>query len=252
MRESLVSTPGETMTVRMIALTGLCLLGAGCNVMSHSQNAEGVRQYQQGQYPQAAVSFEKAVANDPHSADSYYNLASTYHRLAKLNNRPEDWKLAEDTYNLCLDRDPNHRDCHRALAVMLVEQNRSEQAFRLLEGWANTDHTSADPKVELARLSQEFGNGPQAREYLLEALAINPYDSRALSAMGRVHEENGNPQQALAAYKRSLSTDNFQPEVQTRIAQLQSAVQPMTPTVAPTPSATRTVNANTTSPVIRY
>src|SRR5438105_3902979 len=136
----------------------LVCAASGCSAVSFTQNAQGVRQYQQGQYQLAARQFEQAIANDPHGAAGYYNLASTFHRLAKLNNRPEDWKQAEDTYNLCLDRDPNNADCYRSLAVLLVEQNRSEQAFRLLEGWAASHPTSADAKIELARLSQEFGN----------------------------------------------------------------------------------------------
>jgi tetratricopeptide (TPR) repeat protein len=217
--------------------------------MSHTHNAEGVKLYQQGQYQLAARQFEQAIANDPHAADGYYNLGSTYHRMAKLNNKPEDWKQAEDTYNLCLDRNPNHRDCHRALAVMLVEENRSEQAMRLLETWANNNPTSSDPKVELARLSQEFGNASASREYLLEALAINPYDPRALSAMGRVHEDSGNQQQALATYQRSLDNNSFQPDVQARVAALRQAGA-TTPIVTP-PNGTRTVNGITSSPVIR-
>jgi tetratricopeptide (TPR) repeat protein len=217
--------------------------------MSHTHNAEGVRLYQQGQYQLAAKKFEQAIANDPQGADSYYNLASTYHRMAKLNSRPEDWKQAEDTYNLCLDHDPNHRDCHRALAVLLVEQNRSEQAMRLLQQWASDNPTSSDPKVELARLSQEFGNADQSREYLQEALAINPYDSRALAAMGRVHEQTGNPQQALATYQRSLDNNNAQPDVQARVAALRQA-NPATPLSAP-PGGTRTVYGTTPSPYVR-
>ncbi|HWA97131.1 MAG TPA: tetratricopeptide repeat protein [Pirellulales bacterium] len=230
---------------------GASMLAAGCNVVSHSQNADGVRLYQQGQYQQAARRFEQAVASDPNSADSYYNLASTYHRMAKLDNRPDEWKLAEDTYNLCLDRDPNHRDCHRALAVLLVEQNRSEQAFRLLEGWSNSNPTSVDAKVELARLSQEFGNQQAARDHLLEALAINPRDPRALSAIGQIHEDNGNTAQALATYQRSLSSNSFQPDVQARVAAIRSATGAVPPSM-PTPSnGTRTVNTTTPSPVVR-
>ena len=118
--------------------SAMLLLGAlfasGCGVMAHGQNADGVRLYQTGQYQAALPKFEKAIASNPANADGYYNLASTYHRLAKLSNQTGNWKLAEDTYNLCLDHDPNHRDCHRALAVLLSEQQRSEEAFRLLEG----------------------------------------------------------------------------------------------------------------------
>jgi tetratricopeptide (TPR) repeat protein len=233
----------------MAAIVTIGWAAAGCGVVSHSQNVQGVQLYQQGQYQLATTHFEKAISNDPNAPEGYYNLASTYHRMAKLNNRPEDWKLAEDTYNMCLDRDPNQRDCHRGLAVLLVEQGRSEQAFRLLEGWASSNPTSVDAKVELARLSQEFGNTTAAREHLLEALAINPRDPRALTALGQIHESSGNTTQAIAAYQRSLSNNSMQPDVQARVAALQSATNtppPLTP-----PGATRTVNGVTAPPVVR-
>ncbi|MBS0210454.1 MAG: tetratricopeptide repeat protein [Planctomycetes bacterium] len=232
------------------------LCASGCGVVAHRQNADGVRQFQTGQYQAAIANFEQAIATNPGDADGYYNLASTYHRLAKLTNQPANWKMAEDTYNLCLDRNPNHRDCHRALAVLLSEEQRNEEAFRLLEGWAQKNPSSADPKIELARLSQEFGNTTQAREQLLEALAASPYDSRALVALGQLNEQTGNATQALANYQRAVVSGENSPQVQSRIAALQSLVQPTgLPTAAP---GTRYVTmpassapGPTTSPIIR-
>jgi tetratricopeptide (TPR) repeat protein len=145
------------------AAVAACLLAilasgaGGCKAVSQAQNAQGVRQFQQGQYQAAIQRFQKAVASDPNNANSYYNLASAYHRLGDLNHRQEDLVQAENYYNECLDHDKNHRDCYRALAVLLVEEHRSEEALRLLEIWANHNPASSPPKVELARLYQEFG-----------------------------------------------------------------------------------------------
>lgn len=212
---------------------------AGCHMWSQTQNAEGVRQFQQGQYQAAIQRFQQAVATDPANADSYYNLASAYHQLGKLNKRPEDLKQAEDYYNLCLDRSPDHRDCYRALAVLLVEEGRKAEANRLLEGWATRSPSSTAPKVELARLAQESGDRERAREQLLEAVAIDPRDTRALTALGKLQEELGEPERALSTYQRSLAGNTFQPEVAARVAALQGAFSPA-PSVTP-PGGTRTV-----------
>lgn len=195
--------------------------------------------FQQGQYQGAVERFQQAIATNPKNPDGYYNLAATYHRLGKLSQRQQDLDQAESFYNQCLDYDSDHRDCYRGLAVLLVEQGRSEEAFRLLEGWAIKSPTSAAPKVELARLSEEAGKIDQAKEHLLEALANDPYDARALAALGRLHETAGNHAQALADYQRSLWHDRFQPEVAARASALRSALGPA-PVVTP-PGGTRTV-----------
>jgi Flp pilus assembly protein TadD len=227
------------------------LAAPGCRMVSHEQNASGVREFNQGQYQLAIQKFQHAVANDPNNADSYYNLAATYHRLGKLNHQQPELDQAENYYNQCLNHDPNHRDCYRSLAVLLAEENRTEQAFRLLETWSDHNPSSSAPKVELARLSQEFGKQDAAHNYLLEAVQINPYDAQALAALGQMHEQNGDTAQALANYQRSLGQDNFQNGVAARIATLQqtpaAAAPPgsSSPFIVTPPGGTRTVSSPT-------
>ena len=81
------------------------------------QNLEGVRLYQQGEYPAAMQKFQQAVATDPASADAYYNMAATVHRMGTLGSNPEMLQQAETLYNQCLDLNADHVDCHRGLAA---------------------------------------------------------------------------------------------------------------------------------------
>ena len=214
----------------LVALAVFALVpAAGCGMVANSRNAQGVRLYQQGYYQQALQNFQQATTADPQDPDGYYNLASTYHRMAKVDGRKEYLAQAETLYNQCLDRDPNHQDCYRGLAVLLAEEQRTEEANRLLQGWAARNPTLAAPKVELARLSDELGDKQAAKNYLVDALAIDPYNSRALAALGRIHEESGNTAQALSDYERSLWHDRFQPEVAARVASIRSALGPAAP-----------------------
>jgi tetratricopeptide (TPR) repeat protein len=217
------------------------VLIAGCQYASHGQNAEGVRLYQQAYYQGALQQFQQAVQTDSQNPDGYYNLAATYHQIGKLHKKPNDLTQAESYYHQCLDRNPNHQDCHRALAVLLIEQNRSKDAFRLLEGWAERNPSSAAPRIELARLFDEQGNKEAAKQHLIDAIAVDPNNARALAALGKIREEAGDAQQALANYQRSLSLDRFQPQVASRVASLQGATA-TAPIVTP-PGGTRTVTA---------
>ncbi|MCA9248276.1 MAG: tetratricopeptide repeat protein [Planctomycetales bacterium] len=188
-------------------------------------NTEGVRLHQQGDYQAAGQRFMKAITNDPANADGYYNLAATYHRVARQTGSENDYAQAENFYNQCLDRDMNHVDCYRGLAVLLSETQRPDASQRLLEGWVSRSPQLADAKIELARLKQELGDRYQAEQYLLSALTQEPDNPRALTALASLREASGDHAQALANYQRSLGLNRFQPEVASRIASLRSAVR---------------------------
>jgi Tfp pilus assembly protein PilF len=135
--------------------------------------------------------------------------------------------------------------------VLLAETGRTDASFRLLEGWAARSPQLADPRIELARLLEEQNNTELASARLVEALAIDPHNSRALTALGRLREVSGDRAQALANYQRSLSLNRFQPEISTRVAALQAAGAglPASPLITPAPEM-RT--ASQWQPSVRY
>ena len=242
--------PRGTGPVVMWALFGLSLvLSSGCSsIVARAQNAEGVRLYQQARYDEAMQRFREATFARPHDADGYYNLAATYHRIGRIENHQADLDQADSYYRLSLDYGPNHSDCYRGLAVLLAQRNRSEDAFRLLEGWAEYQPHLPDARIELARLHDEFGKRPEAKEHLIDALRIDPNNPRALTALGKIREDMGDHTQALRNYQLSLR-GRYQPQVASRIAALQTA--PMRPSL-PRPlmlpdDGTRVVDRNNTT-----
>ncbi|TWU22763.1 photosystem I assembly protein Ycf3 [Bythopirellula polymerisocia] len=216
---------------------------------SQALNSEGVRLYQNGNYQQAATQFQRAIASNPQSASAYYNLASTLHKSGKLQNRPQDLQQAEQLYNQCLDYDPNYTECYRGLAVLLTETDRQDASYRLLEGWSARSPQLADPKIELARLYEETNNMPQASAMLEEAITIDPHNSRALTALGRLRESSGDTAQAMANYQRSLAINRFQPAIESRVASMQANQAVGAPMVTP-PDGTRTVQQSKSN--VRY
>ena len=218
---------------RILAIVLLGLSGCG-GFNSQGRNSEGVRLFQQARYQEAVKQFQEATYADPNNADAYYNLAATYHRIGKVEHRQADLDQAETYYNLCLDRNDNHTECYRALAVLLAGQGRKDEAFRLIEGWVQRRPEVADSKVELARLNDEFGNRQAAKEYLIEALAVQPDNPRALTALGKIREDAGDTAQALANYRRSINLDNRQPLVASRISALQGGPASTAMVSAPT------------------
>lgn len=202
----------------LLTLTGCGTFTAG------SKNADGVQLYQQGQYQPALEKFQQAANANPNDPDAAYNLGRVYHRLATINNDAKAAAQAEQFYQIAIDRDSNHVEAHRALAVFYVEQGESNRAFNLLEEWAVRQSTAPDPHIELARLHEEFGDKAAAKEQLLEALAIDHENPRTLAALGRLRDEAGEYAQAMENYRKSLELDRFQPEVASRVNALQSSM----------------------------
>jgi tetratricopeptide (TPR) repeat protein len=195
---------------------------AGCGGMAKTDNSEGVKLYQQGNYLGAVNSFQQALAKQPGNPDCFYNLGATYHQQAKLFGRSADMETAEQYYHLCLARNPNHKACQRALAVLLVEENRRDDAVAQLNSWAQSQPANPDPHIELARLAEEHGDVREAENQLIDALAIDPNNPRALVALGSLRETSGDASQALANYGRALSIDPQQPAVAAKVASLQA------------------------------
>jgi tetratricopeptide (TPR) repeat protein len=193
-------------------------------MMADGKNIEGVRLLQQGQPHAALQRFQQVVATNPTNADAYYNMAATYHSVGSQSNDKQQLEQAEALYNQCLDLDENHVACRRGLAVLLAETNRSDRAFNLLKNWVDSNPRSADARIELARLYEEFGDVETAKLHLNQAILVDENSHRAWAALGRIREELGDPAQALANYQRSYRLNTFQPQVAERISMLSRSV----------------------------
>jgi tetratricopeptide (TPR) repeat protein len=212
-------TAGTTFLLMASFAAGIVVATAsGCQWAASGQNAQGTRLYQQGQYTAALQEFQKAIASDPQNADGYYNLAATTHRLGLQRQDSALISQAEALYNQCLDHAPNHVECHRGLAVLLVDTGRPDRAFALVKNWATQNPQFAEARIELARLYEEASEPQTALKYLEDAVQIDANNSRAWLALGRLREQRGDLAQALQNYQRSHAVNPMQPMVAERIA----------------------------------
>lgn len=218
---------------------------AGCGGMSRNDSSQGVQLYQQGNYLGAVNHFQQALARQPGNPDCFYNLGATYHQQAKVFGNTADRQVAEQYYHLCLARNPDHVACQRALAVLLVEEGRNDDAVKNLQQWAASRPGNPQPHIELARLAEEHGDRREAENQLIDALRLDPNNTRALVALGQLRESAGDPAQAVSNYTRALAIDPGQPALSARVAALQSsqasgvrtAALPPPTTVQPGPTA---------------
>lgn len=211
---------------RVLAIAISCssfLWCSGCTSTA-GNNASGLRNYQAGNYQQAIQSFQSTLASNPNDANTYYNLAATYYAMGKQRGDQSLLRQAEGLYHQCLDLSPDHTDCHRGLAALLVDTNRSESAFTLLRRWSDRSPQIANPRVELARLYEEFGDRPSARRHLTDAIQIDQRHPRAWTALANLREQEGQLAQALSDYQQAYALNGGQAELANRIANLQQRI----------------------------
>jgi Tfp pilus assembly protein PilF len=231
----------------------LAVSSTGCRAVATGRNVDGVRYFQQGQYPVALQRFESAITSDPKNPDAHYNKAAVFHKMGLQNRDQNLLTQAESLYNQCLDYNPDHVDCHRGLAVLLTETGRVPQAFTLLKNWATTSPQSSEARVELARLYEEYGDPKSAEFYLGEALALDARNWRAHGALGRLKEQSGDLPQALQNYERAYSLNRFQPQLEQRIADLRGRVGPSPGgTLQGRTTAPGNQQASSSNPNLRY
>lgn len=199
----------------------ISLFATGCRSSATNRNIDGVRNFQVGQYQGALQEFQRALLHNPNDPNAYYNMAATYYALGKRTNDGSLMQQAEGLYHRCLDINPNHTDCYRGLAALLVDTNRPDSAFTLMNRWASRSPNNPEARVELARLYEEFGDRKTASRFLTDALHLDTRNVRAWTALAKLREQEGQLAQALENYRQAYQLNRFQPGVVERIAALQ-------------------------------
>jgi Tfp pilus assembly protein PilF len=233
----------------LLLVTALLAAGlTGCRFTAQGQNLQGVERFKVGDYPGAAAHFQQAIHTNPNNADAHYNLAALYHRSATISKDSSLLAQAEREYQQSLILDPNHPDARRGYTTLLTEENRGAEAYASLKQWAEKNPTSADPRIELARLYQLGGDTNSAEQLIQQAMQVDPNNARAFAVIGKLREDRGDYSAAMANYQRAFQlSPTTQVATRDKIVELQSRGVNASPLATPAPnspsSAPRMVNA---------
>jgi Tfp pilus assembly protein PilF len=157
-------------------LAGLLALLSGCaDPLTYSQDfkREGLRQFNRGEYLDAAGSFQAAAKQDPTDYQTQYYLGLSYEKT-------NDYQLAVEAYNWCLKQrtqTPNGR----------FDVALREKVITRLSGLI-AHSKNAEPEIDAVQQAAAADRSPD--EYRL---------------LARIYALRGDPDSAVDSYRRALS-----------------------------------------------
>jgi len=162
---------GMILAVSLLAVAGG---GAGCRLATFSDDSrrKGIGLYEQGNYTDAAGSFQNAVRQLPTDYRSHYWLGQTYEKLGQDQRAIQSYKSARDT----------------RLETMAGIQD-VDTTGKIFEGLARTIATSTDRDAEIDILKQRAGSARHGDDLIV---------------LARVFRNAGDPDSAIATYQQAI------------------------------------------------
>lgn len=214
----------------------ICLLLTGCtrdpNVRIQRFVADGDRYAAQEKFPEAVLTYARALQINPRLADVHYkiakcqlklsNWASAYQELQQVMVLdPKNWEAQESLGQLYLagGKAPEAKD----LALQILKENPSDLGAQTLLANAdaqlgnlqdalreaalavNMSSQSADPYVNLAIIQQKASAYADAEQNLLKARKLAPDSLMPAMALGNLYVAQKRWTDAEAAYRSAIT-----------------------------------------------
>ncbi len=158
-----------------------------------------------GNYADAAVAFERAIAADPDMVEAYYAAGAAYSKMGELEK-------AEEKYNEVLARNPEYAEGYQARGDHFRQQGELDKALEDLNR-----ALELKPELPAALLSRGLVYQAMARQdpsyYALaatdfeKATTLEPSNAYAWVAKGAAEAASGAPWRAIQSYERAVEID---------------------------------------------
>ncbi len=176
-------------------------------------NDDGVFLYQRGEYAGAREDFEFALTLKPGDPGLTYNVGQCYEHQGNA-------KKAEESYKLCLNKDPNHLQGQSALIKLLVNQGRTSEAKDVVQTWLVSQPKLADAFAHDGWLFQQQGDVQSAMGRLQQALELDPHNVHALVHLAMLFESLERPDRALVLYEEALQREPNRDDLRRHVDEL--------------------------------
>lgn len=150
-----------------------------------------------GHLDRAIEQYRIVIQQVPHHYD-------VLRRQANLQLTVGDLKGAKESLEAAIRIYPDFTLAHYDLASVLAAEGKNDEAIAVFTAQANKEPNRAEALAFLANFLLKVGYRHKAREYLDEALRINPDDAVAHMIMGHLLAGEGAKAEALAHYQTAI------------------------------------------------
>lgn len=220
----------------LIALLQLCVVASGCfrdaNARKAKFIADGDHYAQQEKFPEALLTYARALQIDPKSAEVHYkiakcqlklaNWASAYRELQRtLELDPQNWHAqldlgqlylaggkAADAKDLALTiikSNANEVDSELLLANSDAQLGNLQDALREAADATRMSPNNPDTYINLAGIQQKASMFPEAEANLLKARTLAPDSLSAAMALGNLYAAEKQWDNAVNAFRMAIT-----------------------------------------------
>jgi tetratricopeptide (TPR) repeat protein len=178
---------------------------AGCsrdpNVRKLKFLEQGNRDFEKGKYPEANISYSRALQIDPRFVDAHYKLAEC---LLKQGSWAAAFQELSRTVDLQPDNWPAQLDLGRLLLAGSKYQDAKDRALLILR--SNPKHT--DAQILLSDADASLGNTKEALQEAKDATEMEPQNSVAFLNFGLLQAQAGAMDGAEKALQKAQALDS--------------------------------------------
>jgi tetratricopeptide (TPR) repeat protein/thiol-disulfide isomerase/thioredoxin len=165
--------------------------------------------FQRGYLEQAAAAFQRALHDDPSSAEALYGLGSVYLNQQKM---PEARDCFERTIKLTASYPDTLPNAWNNLGLIAAREGRTEQAIPYFQEALRQSPDHAIALVNLGSAYRQLQRWDESRKAFERALASHPDDAEANYGLGMVFAQNDDTDHAYEYLQRALRARPAYPE----------------------------------------
>jgi tetratricopeptide (TPR) repeat protein len=182
------------------------------SLLTASWQSQGALDGTLGRPAESLTAYRKAVESGGEDAESLRGIGAAQHALG-------DTQSAESAYQKALKLEPDDPKALSALGVVRLESNRAKQAVSPLRRAVKLDPGDYEKRRNLAQALRATGDIDGALDHLTRSDGKGvPKSAENLKLAAEIHSELGQHEQARDVLLTATNLDPFDPEIQDRLA----------------------------------
>jgi tetratricopeptide (TPR) repeat protein len=173
----------------------------------------GCRLAEKGQWQEAKVEFDRALATQPQFPEVHVELGCVFHKLGKL---PE----AEAEFRKAIAIAPDYVQAMNNLALLQSEQGKEQEAEATFRRALGIDPSYTRAGLGLGMLLMKQARHTEAASIFREAARRSPRSGLALYHLGLVLDKTGKTPESVVCYERALRLNPLLLEPRLRLAEV--------------------------------